>query len=167
MKPEDTAVLDQIRTAFPPAPIVGTGAFAPWGNGYLDAAPYAEQLDGKTWDELDHAYLVRRSDALGFLGTDHLVAVLPVYLSALVRDGVWSPAAGMLTIILTKPEPRANAGLGGERFTEFVEKLTPDQHGAVSAALRALAAQDEGGDLGAAASAALESYWVQHVDEGS
>lgn len=167
MRPEDAAVLDQIRSAFPPVPIFGSGAFAPWGNGYLDAAPYAEQLDGKTWEELDHAYLVRRSDALGFLGTEHLVAVLPVYLSALVRDGVWSPAAGMLTIILTKPEPRTNAGLGGERFAAFVEKLTPDQHSAVSAALGSLAAQDEGGDLGAAASAALEGYWAQHVDEDS
>ena len=165
MNPEDAKVIEQIRAAFPTEPIASEGAFAPWGNGYLDAEPYRHQLEGKAWDALDQAYIVRRSDALGFLGTRHLAAVLPVYLKALVEDGVWSPAAGMLTIILAKPTPTKDSGLGTERFDALVDELTLAQRTAVAATLRVLAEQDEGGSLGDAALSALDGYWTQYVSE--
>lgn len=153
------AVVEQIRAAFPPQPLVAEGAFAPWGNGYLDATRYAARLEGATWDRLDRELLVGRSDALGFLGTSHLAAVLPAYLTAMVQDGVWSPASGMLTIILTRPAPGTDAGLGAARFDALFEALTPGQRHAVAAALGVLADTDDGGDLGAAATAALASRW--------
>src|SRR5260221_13985411 len=99
MQLENAKTVEQVRAAFPTRPIQAEGAFTQWGASYPDARAYMEQLEGKTWAQLDRGYIVRRSDALGFLGTRHLVAVLPVYLCALIEDGVWSPAAGMLRLI--------------------------------------------------------------------
>jgi hypothetical protein len=77
-----TAIIEQLRSAFPANEIDSRGAFATWGATYLDGADYAKQLDGKSWSELDRSYLDRRSDALGFLSTTHLVAVLPAYIAS-------------------------------------------------------------------------------------
>ena len=163
MRTAVAAALDGIREAFPPGPITGDGAFAPWGNGYLDAAPFQAQLDGRSWQELDREYLVRRSDALGFLGTRHLAALLPIYLRSMLEEGVWSPAAGMLTLILRRPEAGSDAGLGHVRFDALVGALASAQRCAIAAALHAFAMEDVDGDLGAAALAALDSYWAQYL----
>ena len=163
MQLEKTQVSEQVRAAFPTQPVGGEGAFAQWGKSYPDARPYVAQLEGKTWDQLDRAYIVRRSDALGFLSTHHLVAVLPVYLGALIEDGVWSPAAGMLTLVLTKPLPGKDTGLGVARFNELVEALTDEQRSAVAAALRAFAETDEEGSLGQAARAAFDGHWKLYL----
>ena len=96
--------------------------------------------------------LLRRSDALGFLGTHHLVAVLPVYLISLVEEGVWSPAAGMLVLILGE-------ALGERRSLAFHEALNPPQRQAIACALDTLAAADPRGDLGMAARAARDTHW--------
>lgn len=168
MQAEHAKILDQIRAAFPTQPIEAAGAFTQWGTSYPDAAPYMEHLDGKRWDQLDRAYLVRRSDALGFLGTRHLAAVLPVYLCALVEDGVWSPAAGMLTLILARPRAgKKDTGIGVPRFDALVEALTDAQRAAVASTLRAFAATDEDGSLGQAAHGALEGHWAQYPPVGA
>jgi hypothetical protein len=159
MQLEHGKILDQIRAAFPTRPIESEGAFSEWGTSYPDARPYAEQLEGKSWDQLDRAYIVRRSDALGFLGTRHLAAVLPVYLCALVEDGVWSPSAGLLTLILAKPLPGSDTGLGNARFDALIEVLTDTQRTAVACALRAFAETDEGGSLGQAALDCVNGHW--------
>ena len=163
MQPERDSFLEQLHAAFPSEPIRAAGAFDQWGTTYPDADAYIEQLDGKTWDQLDRAYVVRRSDALGFLGTKHLVAVLPVYLHAMVEEGVWSPATGMLTLILAKPLPGEDTGLGPTRFDALVEALTGEQRGAVASALRAFAEKDPDGSLGRAAHTALERYWKTYL----
>lgn len=161
MRPETAAVLEEVRAAFPPEPIEAEGAFEPWGNSYPDAEPYGRQLDGRRWEELDAAYLVRRSDALGFLGTRHLAALLPVYLRSVLEDGVWSPATGMLTIILTRPARGRFKGLGKPRFEALVAALTAAQRRAVAATLRTLVDRDEGSSVGEAAAVCLESYWQE------
>jgi hypothetical protein len=166
MKTEHDALREQIHTAFPKEPIKSGGAFEQWGTTYTDAALYMKQIDGKSWDQLDREYIVRRSDALGFIGTDHLIAVLPVYLLALVEQGIWSPAAGMLTLILTKPLPRKDTGLGAARFNALVEALTTAQHIAVACTLRAFADEDPDGSLGQAARAALANYWNTYLPTG-
>jgi hypothetical protein len=163
MQPEHDRIHEQLLTAFPAEPIHAGDAFAQWGMTYPDAATYREQLDGKSWDQLDREYIVRRSDALGFLGTRHLVAVLPVYLRSLVEDGVWSPAADMMMLILTKPLPGEDTGLGAARFDELVDALTDAQRSAVASALRAFAGQDPDGSLGQAAYEALEGYWNDYL----
>lgn len=167
MQLEKAKILDEIRAAFPATPIQADGAFSQWGTSYPDARPYREQLDGKTWEQLDRAFIVRRSDALGFLGTQHLVAALPVYLSALIEEGVWSPAAGMLTLILAKPVPGKDSGLGLARFGSLIEALTDAQRTVVAAVLRAFAETDEGGSLGDAAREALEGHWQLYLPAGT
>ncbi|HEX2687928.1 MAG TPA: hypothetical protein VHN14_14975 [Kofleriaceae bacterium] len=64
-----------------------------------------------------------RSGALGFLGTRHLVAVLPVYLRALLEDGVWSTSADTLILLLTKPDPGKKTGIKLPRFEVLVGAL--------------------------------------------
>jgi hypothetical protein len=154
MKPQHSQIQDQLRAAFPRDPIVAAGAFASWGATYLDAVPYAEQLDGKSWDQLDRDYLAVRADALGFLSTRQLVAVLPVYLMLMLERPA-SDVPGMLMLILTKPD-KQHKGLGKRRFTELVEALTATQRTAIAAALRQFAAEHPEDD---AARRPLESFW--------
>jgi hypothetical protein len=157
MDPRDFVA--QLRAAFPATPITADGAFARWGTTYPDAAVYRERIAGQTWEQLDRGYLLRNSDALGFLGTEALVAVLPVYLRSLVEEGVWSAAAGMLMLVLARPAPGSDSGLGHARFDELVDALAPAQRIAVATALDTLARADADGSLGRAAQAALDGFW--------
>lgn len=166
MQREHDSIREQLQAVFPTEPIHADDAFTQWGTTYPDAVPYKEQLEGKSWEQLDREYIVCRSDALGFLGTRHLVAVLPVYLRSLVEDGVWSSAADMMMLILTKPLPGKDTGLGAARFDEFVDALTDAQRSAVASALRAFGEQDPDGSLGQAAHEALEGYWNAYLPAG-
>jgi len=65
MQTEYKVILEQLRAAFPAAPIDSRGAFASWGMTYSDGDAYAKARDGKSWQELVCAYLDIRSDALG------------------------------------------------------------------------------------------------------
>jgi hypothetical protein len=156
-------ILEQLQAAFPTEPIDPTGAFADWGTTYSDVDEYTRHLEGKSWEQLEASYFVKRSDALGFLGTKHLVAVLPVYLRAMVKDGVWSEASGMLTVILAKPAPGKDTGLGASRFDALVTALSDAQRVAVAASLSALFEQDPDGSLGHAARSALDGYWSRFL----
>jgi len=166
MQPSLTTLVDQLRAAFPAKPIQSEGAFHDWGATYPDAEPYAKQLEGRTWEEVDCAYLITRSDALGFLGTRQLVAVLPVYLRSLIEDGVWSHAADPLLLLLTKPGPDKKTGLKLPRFEALVDALTPTQRSAIALVLSAFAATDETGSLGMAAHTALQRYWKTYLPDG-
>lgn len=158
-----TQLLEQVSLAFPPDPIRAAGAFDDWGTTYPDAEPYERQLDGKTWLELDRAYMEVREDALGFLGTRHLAAVLPVYLCSLIERGVWSPAAEMLMLLLTKPGPEKKTGVKLPRFEALVDTLTPAQREVIAVVLHAFAATNPGGSFEAAANTALERYWTTYL----
>lgn len=163
MQPEQSNLLEQLRAAFPLEPIRSAGAFDDWGTTYPDAEPYAEHLEGKTWEELDRAYLTARSDALSFLGTRHLVAVLPVYLRSLVEEGVWSPAADTLMLLLAKPEANKKTGIKLPRFEALIGALTPAQRRVIAAVLNAFATADQGGSLGEAARSTLERDWESYL----
>ena len=167
MQSNQAQLLEQLRTAFPAAPIESAGAFDAWGTTYLDAEDYMGRIDGKTWQELDRAYVGIRSDALGFLGTRHLVAVLPAYLSSLIEEGVWSPAADMLMVLLAKPGPGKKTGLKLDRFEALVAALTPAQRAAVASVLSAFAASDPDGSLGRAAQDAVDKHWKNDLSNAS
>ena len=72
MRPTVTDVIAQIRAAFPTRPI----AFADARGDGLDGNAYRDHVDGKTWLELDRAFVMRRVDSLSFLSVVHVVAVL-------------------------------------------------------------------------------------------
>ncbi len=166
MQPEHTDLLQQLRLAFPVEPIRSEGAFADWGATYSDVVPYTQQLEGKTWEGLDRSYMVLRADALGFLSTHHLAAVLPVYLRSLIEEGVWSASADTLLLLLTKPGSEKKTGIKLPRFQPLADALTLAQRTAVATVLHAFAAMDEGGSLGSAALAALDGYWKTYLPKG-
>lgn len=150
-------LVEQLRSAFPAERIDGEAAFAQWGRTYLDARDFARAIDGKTWEALDHQYIVRRHDALGFLSTRELVQLLPVYLRSIMEEGLMSPALDSVLVELTKP-PREPAG---GRFDALVAALSVPQRKAIAAALGYIAEQDPDGSPGRAASAALSNVWKE------
>jgi hypothetical protein len=160
-------LVEQVRAAFPLDPIKVDGAFSDWGITYSDVESYEDHIDGKTWEELDRKYMVTREDALGFLGTKYLIAVLPVYLRSLIEEGVWSAAAWTMIIILTKPEPDRKTGIKLSRFQAFVDSLTPAQRTVIAEVLKAFATADQDGSPGIAAKAALDSHWRIYLQDGS
>lgn len=162
MKTNDK-LIEQIGRAFPEHVFDARRAFDDWGKTYPDAAAYLEKIEGKTWRTVDAPWLVKRSDALGFLGTRWLVAAMPVYLTAAVRDGVWSPATEMLVLILTRPGVGSDSGLGHKRFAALVDALTAEQRTVVGGVLHHIAKIDPEGSLGLAAVAALEGCWNGYV----
>ena len=93
----------QLRSAFPAEAIRGDAAFAQWGGTYLDAVPFEQAIDGRTWEQLDREYIFRRNDALGFLSTQQLVQILPIYLLSIIEEGVMSPALDAVLVKLTRP----------------------------------------------------------------
>jgi hypothetical protein len=158
--------LERLKVAFPSEEIPSEGAFTQWGATYLDRKPYMDRLHGKSWDQLDSEYMVRRSDALGFLNTSHLAAVLPLYLRALVEVGPSSPAAGVLTLVLTKPSADSE-GLGLKRFSALVQALTSEQRTAVAYVLRGFSDEHSASSPGRAARAALEAHWWTYLPAGA
>jgi Family of unknown function (DUF6714) len=167
MLPEHATILEQLRAAFPAEPIDAARAFDDWGMTYPDAEPYAQHLEGKTWEQLDRSYIITRADALGFLGTRELVAVLPVYLRALLEDGAWSPAADTVVLVLTKPDPGKKTGIKLPRFEALVSALTSAQRAAVATVLHVFVASNEEGSPGERARAALECHWNAYQPGGS
>lgn len=153
MLPTQADVLAQIRAAFPAEPIRFEGAL----TGGLDDGAYREHVEGKTWEGLDRAYVLSRSDALSFLDTRHLVAVLPVYLRSLVEDGTRTSVPDTMVLVLNRKNQK--------RFEELVGALDPAQRAAVVAVLE-LFAETESGQPADAARAALER-WKAHLRTGS
>jgi len=156
MMREASPFVSRLRAAFPPDPIDVAGAFDERGGSYPDAEPYERALDGKTWEQLDHAYVARRSDALSFLGTRHLIAVLPVYLELLFELGPRSPVPETLLPLLTRPE--AGKAMQVKRFDAFTAGLSPAQRAVVADALARFVVEFPA--YGPPAQLALDRHWT-------
>jgi hypothetical protein len=154
-----------IEGAFPPEIISATKAFADWGTSYPDAPDYRAQLDGRSWHQLDPAYFVLRADALGFLGTRELIAVLPIYLRSVIDDGAGAGSAGMLTLVLAKPGSDDGPNLGRKRFGAFVDALTDAQKTVIARVLAAFAEEYADSSPGERARATLDGYWRAHLPD--
>lgn len=150
-------LIEQLRSAFPAERIDGEAAFAQWGGSYPDASDYTRAIDGRTWEELDDRYIVRRNDALGFLSTRELVQILPIYLRSLVNEGLMSPALDALLVKLTRPTSEPARA----RFDALVAALSGPQRKAIASTLRCIAEQDPDGSPGRAARAALSDVWTE------
>lgn len=167
MQQEDLSVLEQVRAAFPSTAIHAHDAFQSWGQTYLDGKEYRTALEGKSWEQLDGTYIALRSDALGFLGTRALVAVLPAYLTALIEHGTATDVPGMLTLVLAPPDPEKNDGIGVERFGELVETMTMPQRAVVAAVLLRFSQRYPETFVGDAARAAFDLHWKAYLPRGS
>jgi hypothetical protein len=141
---------ETLRDAFSAERIDGHAAFSQWGGSYPDAAAYRNAIDGKTWEQLDRAYIVKRNDALGFLSTRELVQLLPVYLRSVMEEGLMSPALEAVLVKLTRPR----SGVTQVRYDALRASLSPAQRGAIAAALQHLVDEDPEGSIGRDARAA-------------
>jgi len=163
MQTKQAEVLEKLRAAFPSTKLRSDGAFTSWGMTYPDAEAYGHHLDGKTWEQLDRDYLTRRSDALGFLGTQHLISVLPTYLWTLIENRSWTDLPDLLLTILAKPD-ETNDGLGHQRFGELIDGLSDAQRVAVAAVLwRFTQDHDEAGGV-ENAQRALDTHWKKYLE---
>ena len=135
---------EALRAAFPAERIDGKAAFAQWGGSYPDAAEYRSAIDGKTWEQLDRVYIIKRDDALGFLSTRELVQLLPVYLRSVMEDGLMSPALEAVLVKLTRPK----SGATQARYEALLAAISPAQRDAIVAALQHLVDQDPDGSIG-------------------
>ena len=139
-----------LRAAFPAERIDGGAAFAQWGGSYPDAGAYRSAIDGKTWEQLDRVYIIKRDDALGFLSTRELVQLLPVYLRSVMEEGLMSPALEAMLVKLTRPK----SGATQARYDALLASLSPAQRDAIVAVLQHLVDQDPDGSIGRDARAA-------------
>jgi len=115
-------------------------------------------LDGRTWLELEPQFFARRADALCFLGDEHLVAVLPLYLHLFV---VWpySPVSDDLVSLLMRPEPNETLyEWKKRRFEGVVGRLSERQSRVVAATLRHYIELNP--NEAEPAARALERYWT-------
>ena len=141
---------EALRAAFPAEVIHGSAAFAQWGGSYPDAAAFRKAIDGKTWEQLERSYIIKRDDALSFLSTRELVQLLPVYLRSVMEEGLMSPALEAVLVKLTRPK----SGVTRARYDALLAALSPAQRDAITAALQHLADQDPDGSIGRDARAA-------------
>lgn len=160
MSVSSTEALALIERAFPRVPIAMERAFADWGRTYPDTRSYRAFAEGRTWDALDRRFLELRDDALGFLGTRELAAILPAALAALVGPGSPSrPFPYSLGVILRRPGPGRDDGLGRRRFDALREALSAEQRRAVAAALRCFVDQHPEAGPTESLQEALDSCW--------
>ena len=145
--------------------IGGLDAFATWGRTYSDGHDYSRHLEGKAWDALDRAYLDLRSDALGFLETNHLAAVLPACLRQLIEGDGFSQVPDILLLVLTKPGLREGSPLGAKRFDALVDALSISQREAVASTLQQFAAMHPRDAHGRAAQFALDVFWDRFIEK--
>jgi hypothetical protein len=137
---DQATITSQIRVAFPAAPIVFEGAT----TGGMDDGEYKRHVDGRSWLELDRAYIARRSDALSFLDPHHVAAVLPAYLTLLVTEGTSTPVPDTLVLVLDEHDSRVEA---------LRALLSPGQRAAVADSLRYFATTVTGRMMDAASTA--------------
>jgi len=154
-KNEETSFPDKLRAAFPAEAIVAAGAFKQRGRTYPDGDEYALKMDRKTWEQLDQQYFAQRCDALSFLGTHHLIAILPAYLNLLFVLGPRSPVPETLLPMLTRPEVM-DFNLE-KRFSELADGLAASQRTVVALALARFVAEYPA--YSAPAQVALDRYW--------
>jgi len=155
VKSDESLFLNELRAAFSPEAIHAGGAFEDRGATYPDVEDYSRHIDGKTWEGLDQQYLARRTDALSFLGTRHLIAILPAYLNLLFVLGPKSPVPETLLPMLTKPEVGERELR--KRFDELSGGLSASQRTVVATALVKFV--EAFPEYGRRAKVALDRYW--------
>ncbi|HET9627517.1 MAG TPA: DUF6714 family protein [Kofleriaceae bacterium] len=147
------AEIKNLAQAFPPHPLEPTTAFREWGGTYTDAERFRQGVRGRSWPELDAAFLERHHDALVFLGPSSIADYLPAYLATLLRrDRELSALPSFLWGVLTR-------GASAERFDERFAQLTTAQRAAIATALAEHEHELEGTSRQEDVTEVLDSYW--------
>jgi hypothetical protein len=147
------AVIEELRTAFPPHALDPENMFSEWGVGYTDAPLFKKESCGKPWDELPTQFLEFHHDALLFLGPTAIVELIPAYLAAALRK---EPALDMLPTFLLSV---LNRNADPQRFDARFGRLTRGQRRAITQALEVWAGLFEDSPRRRSIIEALESDW--------
>lgn len=145
--------IKNLTKTFPPHPIDPVAAFGEWGGTYTDAEKFRQGVRGRSWTELETAFLERNHDALVFFGPASIADYLPAYLAALLRrDRELSALPSFLFGVLTR-------GKDTERFDARFARLTAAQLAAIARALAAFEVELEGASRQQDVTEVLNSYW--------
>lgn len=166
-------ITGRLRAAFPPRPIDARieTAFGPSGTSYPDAADFVLHCDGKTWEQVDRAFISRCADVLGFLKVPAVVNVLPAYLNLMLELAMdlRSSLPDDLMQLLTKPMPSDRSSFKGlverqtKRFDELAGLLSHEQRHAIADILSRVVSDYP--SVGDQAQIALDRYWSQFTVE--
>lgn len=152
------AVLEELRSAFPPHPLDVRTAFDQWGVTYTEAASFQAGAQGQRWDELLPAFLEFHHDAPLFLGWPVIAEVIPAYLAAALRR---DPDLDMLPSFLLGALTR---GIDNNtaRFDAQFAQLSLVQREAIARALETWEQSFSNHDRGQPIRVAINSYWTTH-----
>ena len=158
--------LDELRQAFPPAPL---------------ALPGLADVAGKTWLELPAETLDSHRDALEKIPDEAIFAVIPALLSAALRETLGLPPKlvarcfdrySLLSELTCTRLTRGKYRQATEGFDHGVAALTASQRHAIALSLAAIELElqepcgwDDVNGLGEEAGAALDSYWRPLVSD--
>lgn len=159
--PELARALQALDETFPARPLDRPEASVP--AGYLSLARLEADRRGKTWKDLDPAFLRCHHDLLPFLDAGGIADYLPAFLSAVLWEMLdRGPDLDVVTAStiaeLTRSERHA------ARFDRQLAALPLEQQRAIAIALSALERVE--GSVKTDVRQALDSYWSQFLQEG-
>jgi hypothetical protein len=126
----------QIADAFPPTKLVASTFAGPhdvWTS-YPERNEFEAATDGRTWGDLDGAFVEAHFMALGWMTPSLFAALLPAYLLALVEGQSQNELPDFVLSQLTRREGHEAA------YDARVAQLTEQQRAAVAAVLETLPA---------------------------
>jgi hypothetical protein len=151
--------IKNLTTAFPPHAIDPVATFSEWGGTYVDAEKFRQGVRGKTWPDLEPAFLEHHHDALVFFGPSSIADYLPAYLAALLRrDRELSALPSFLLGVLRRSDD-------ADRFGERFARLSSAQRLAIAHALVAAEAEAEGSSRQSDITEVLDGYWRSLLEE--
>lgn len=116
-----------------------------------------EELAGRSWLELDHAFLDRHHSALRYAGPTGFAALLPAYLRRLVEE----PAFNEIPFVVAGELKRYGDATIEKIFDERIARLEPNQREVVKRVLAYLTTREP---METAMSAAFDSYWCSYEE---
>lgn len=156
--PDRDALAGALVEAFPARPLTRellTEPAAAWED-YREG-DIVQELAGKTWLELDHAFLDRHHSALRYAGPAGFAALLPAYLRRLVEQ----PAFNEMPFVVAGELKRYGDPTIEKIFDERIARLDSKQRATVKRVIESLTTR---APMEAAMAVAFESYWRSYEE---
>ena len=145
-----------LKESFPSQPITRTmleERSAGWED--YKAGDLVQQLEGRSWAELEPAFIELHHSALRYAGHQAFGALLPAYLRHLLDH----PAFNDIPFVVAAELKRYGDPTMVRIFDARIERLTAAQRAVVKRIIEFLTTREP---MQAAMSAAFESYWRSH-----
>ena len=150
---EADALCAALNALFPPRPITRAMLEEPTA-GWEDykGGDLVQQLEGRSWDELEPAFIEQHHSALRYTGPEAFGALLPAYLRHLLQHRAFNDIPFVVAGELQRYGNPVNVGV----FDARIERLTAAQRAVVKRIVAFLTTREP---MQAAMSATFESYW--------